>query len=109
MFAIWQSKSIDSLKKDIDEDEEDKKQREFNSDMMNCICSSKYWFEDCSYMMKVKRLRKWKLNKKMIKNFWKRIIKSIEIQRRIEKLQENEKNSLNLSKNFQKNSDSSKS
>ena len=75
---------------------------------MSCICNNKHWFEDCSYMMKVKRSREWKFNKKMIKNFWKRMIKSIEIQRRIKKLQENEKNSLNLSENFWKNSDSSK-
>ena len=103
MFAIWQSKFTDLFKKNTDEDEEDKEQREFNSDTMSCICDSKHWFEDCLYMMKVKRSREWKFNEKMIENFWKRMIKSIEIWRRIEKLQENEKNSLNLSENFWKN------
>ena len=73
--------------------------------MISCICDNKHWFKDCLYMMKVKKLRKWKFNKKIIENFWKRIIKSIKIQRRIKKLQENEKNSLNLSKNSQKNLD----
>ena len=40
MFAIWQNKFTDSLKKD--NDEENKEQREFNSDMMSCICDSKH-------------------------------------------------------------------
>ena len=42
IFVIWQNKSADSLKKNIDEDEKDKKQREFNSDTMSCICNSKH-------------------------------------------------------------------
>ena len=84
MFVIWQNKFADSLKKN--NDEKDKKQRKFNFNTISCICDSKHQFEDCLYVMKVKKQREWKLNEKIIENFQKRMIKSIKIWRRIEKL-----------------------